>query len=282
MQSKKIIVLAISLTLSFGGLVSVAYANHSWGDYHWARTTNPFMLKIGNNVSSAWVPYLNEAISDWSVSPILDLTKVTGSTSPRNCKPKAGQIEVCSERYGKTGWLGIAQIWVSGSHITKAITKVNDTYFKTSTYNKPAWRRLVMCQELAHDFGLNHQDEVFGNTNLGSCMDYTSDPDGTLANPDQLTNEHANTHDFDQIETIYTHLDSTNTFASLVTSARGSLNAVNSQLRSRLEDLDQDIDLDNPAEWGGAVRRDARGRNTLHVRDLGRGEKVFTFVTWVQ
>ncbi|MDO8569259.1 MAG: hypothetical protein Q7R89_00500 [bacterium] len=264
----KKIIMGLVLALSFGGLVSTASANHSWGGYHWARTSNPFTLKVGNNVSSAWTPYLNEAISDWNVSSILDLTKVTGSTSPRTCKPKAGQIEVCSERYGNTGWLGLAQIWVSGSHITKAITKVNDTYFKTSTYNKPEWRRLVMCQELAHDFGLDHQDENFNNANLGSCMDYTGDPDGPLSN------EHPNLHDFEQIETIYAHLDGTTTIGQ-TTSGLGNRAGVN-----RADG--QDIDLDNPSTWGKVVKQDARGRNSLHVRDLGKGEKVFTFVTWIQ
>ena len=254
--------------LSLGGLVSVAYANHSWGGYHWARTSNPFTLKVGDNVSSAWDPYLNEAIADWSVSSVLDLTKVTGSTKPRTCKAKTGQIEACSERYGNTGWLGIAQIWVSGSHITKAITKVNDTYFNTAAYNTPAWRRLVMCQEIAHDFGLDHQDENFDNANLGSCMDYTSDPDGPPSN------EHPNLHDFEEIEAIYAHLDSTTTIGQSASGPgkRASVNGADSQ----------DIDLENPSAWGKAVKQDARGKNSLYVRDLGKGEKVFTFVTWVE
>ena len=28
-----------------------ALANHSWGGYHWARTSNPFTVKLGDNVS---------------------------------------------------------------------------------------------------------------------------------------------------------------------------------------------------------------------------------------
>ena len=30
-----------------------AFANHSWGGYHWARTANPFTLKLGNNLTTA-------------------------------------------------------------------------------------------------------------------------------------------------------------------------------------------------------------------------------------
>ena len=59
-------------------------------------------------------------------------------------------------------------------------------------YNTPAYRRFVTCQELGHDFGLDHQDEVFDNPNLGSCMDYTNDPDGGAggASATDPSNEH--------------------------------------------------------------------------------------------
>ena len=59
----------------------------------------------------------------------------------------------------------------------------------------------MICQEIAHDFGLDHQDENFSNPNLGTCMDYTSDPEGPPSN------EHPNQHDYDQLESIYSHLD---------------------------------------------------------------------------
>lgn len=93
---------------------------------------------------------------------MLDLSKVTGSTkNAKTCRPTSGLIEVCAASYGNNGWLGLAQIWISGTHITQGTAKMNDYYFNQSPYNTPAWRRLVVCQELAHDFGLNHQDENF-------------------------------------------------------------------------------------------------------------------------
>ncbi|HEX8027664.1 MAG TPA: hypothetical protein VF491_04340, partial [Vicinamibacterales bacterium] len=178
-------ILAIALLVTIAG-ASTLMATHSWGNYHWARTANPFTLKAGDNVDSNWEAYLDQAIADWNVSSVLDVQRVAGGSNPKNCRPTSGRIEVCNSKYGNTGWLGIAQIWASGSHITQAVTKVNDTYFNTAKYNTPAWRSLVMCQEIAHDFGLDHQDEVFDNQNLGSCMDYTSNPIG---------NEHPNAHD---------------------------------------------------------------------------------------
>jgi len=234
-----------------------ASADHSWGNYHWARTSNPFTLEVGDNVSAAWDPYLDQAISDWTASNVLNLTEVAGGTRPKNCRPTAGQIEACNARYGNTGWLGIAQIWASGNHITQAITKLNDTYFDTPTYNTPAWRRLVTCQEIAHDFGLDHQDENFNNANLGSCMDYTSDPDGPPSN------EHPNSHDFEQLGIIYNHTDSSSTVTAM---PPGFANA----------------DMHAVENWGEKVHESGDGRSALYVRDFGDGFKVFTHVFWAE
>jgi hypothetical protein len=221
---KAVVVIGVLAGLMLG--VLPARADHSWGGYHWARQSNPFTLKVGDNVSSAWDAYLNEAISDWSASSVLDLSKVAGGTRPRNCRPTAGRIEVCSDKYGNNGWLGLAQIWVNGGHISQGTSKLNDYYFSQAKYNTPAYRRLVMCQEIAHDFGLDHQDENQTNPNLGSCMDYTSDPDGPPSN------EHPNQHDFDQLEVIYDHLDSSNTVGQSVGSSPGKPS------RSRYENVD--------------------------------------------
>lgn len=233
----------------------LARADHAWGTYHWARTSNPFTLKLGDNVSSQWDPYLAVASADWSQSSVLDTTVVPGNTTGRKCRPTRGMIEVCNASYGNNGWLGVAQIWASGSHIVQGTARMNDTYFDTATYNTPAWRRLVMCQEIAHGFGLGHQDEAFGNTNLGSCMDYTSDPDGPPSN------EHPNAHDYEQLEAIYSHLDATTTVAA---APAGFLNA----------------ELDTPGSWGRAIAQDHRGRADVFVKDFGKGHKVITFVIW--
>jgi hypothetical protein len=254
------IVVGVSLTLAVAG--SALYANHSWGGYHWARTSNPFTLKVGDNVNSAWDAYLNEAILDWNQSTVLNLEKVTGGTRPKACRPTSGRIEACNASYGNTGWLGIAQIWITGGvHITQALTKVNDTYFNTAQYNTPAWRRLVMSQEIAHDFGLEHQDENFNNPNLGSCMDYTSDPDGPLSN------EHPNAHDYAQLESIYAHLDNTTTIGQ----SAGSLKAPPAM---------GEIDFEGPGQWGRLVRSTNGGRTEVYELDFGAGNKVVTFVVW--
>ncbi len=250
-RSTQVAAVALVLTLILVPFNWIVEANHSWGGYHWARTHNPFTVKLGDNVNSNWDPYLATASSEWSKSDVLDTTVVVGLANPRNCRPTAGRVEVCNNTYGNNGWLGVAQIWLSGSHISQGTVKLNDTYFNTSKYNTPAWRNLVTCQEIGHTFGLDHQDEVFDNPNLGTCMDYTNDPS---------TNQYPNQHDYDELDIIYAHLDST-------TSAFSSHGASN-------------IDLDHPSAWGQLMRSSGGGRFQRFTRDLGNGEQVVTFVVW--
>ena len=240
---------------------TAAFADHWWGGYHWARTANPFTLKTHDNITPVWEPYLQEAVTDWNASPILDFAVQWGQpiSGVKRCTSTTGRIEVCNSKYGNTGWLGIAGISITGgTHITKAYTKLNDTYFNTATYNTPAWRRMVTCQEIAHDFGLDHQDETFANANLGSCMDYTDDPDGGAggASSSDPSNEHPNAHDFDQIVTMYTHLDSTTTVGLLFDDVAQSL------LRPQTE---EEIMAD-ASDWGVPVRFDGQGRPNVFAK----------------
>lgn len=238
-------------------LATVAYANHSWGPYHWARTANPFNLELGDNVSSTWDASLASVSADWSLSTVLDTT-VTAGSSNRYCKATNGRVEICNNRYGNNGWLGVASIWISGDHITKGTVKLNDTYFNTTKYNTSAWRNLVMCQEIGHTFGLDHQDENFYNAPLGTCMDYSADP---------ALNQHPNQHDYDQLEAIYAHLD---TFMTVKSSIFSKWNGKNNEKNHQEES----------EEWGKAVRHSKDGKHSLYEKDLGKGEKIITFVFW--
>lgn len=250
-------VVALSIVaLGVGAFASVAIATNAWGNYHWGRTANPFTLKLGDNVSSGWDASLSLASNDWSQSNVLDTSVVAGGTNPKNCRAVSGRVEVCNNKYGNNGWLGIASIWTSGSHITKGSVRLNDTYFNTAKYNTPSWRNMVMCQEVGHTLGLDHQDENFNNPPLGTCMDYTSDP---------APNQHPNLHDYDMLEEMYAHLDTVTTVGQ--TNAKG---------RAKRDDDDR------PEAWGKEIRQSSDGRTSLYVRDLAQGEKVFTFVTWAQ
>ena len=116
------------LALSAVAFVSAtAYANHSWGNYHWARTSNPFTLKVVDAVDSKWDSYLDEAIADWSASRVVKLERGGTGTNPKKCTAIPGKILACNSAYGQRGWLGIASIWANGDHITQATTKLNDS-----------------------------------------------------------------------------------------------------------------------------------------------------------
>ena len=215
---RRFLVVVVIATLGAGASISPAAATHSWGDYHWARTSNPFTIQLGDNVSSAWDAYLTTAATDWSANTAgnpLNATVVTGSTRPKPCKAQAGRVEVCSASYGNNGWLGLAQIWISSNnHISRGVAKVNDYYYSMPRYDSPAWRAMVVCQEIGHTFGLDHQDE--SGADFHTCMDYADTPDAD--------NMHPNTHDYEQLAAIYAHTDSTTTIgAAQPNGARGAL-----------------------------------------------------------
>ena len=212
------------LALAVGAASSSA--SHSWGGYHWARTQNPFTLSLGDNVGASWDSYLSAVSADWSsdqadpswpdatpppagefrVNP-LNTRVVAGGTTARKCRPSPSRIEICDASYGNNGWLGLASIWLSGSHITQGTVKLNDTYFASGSYNTPAWRQSVACQEVGHTFGLDHQDE--SGADLDTCMDYSTSP-----------NVHPDQHDYNELGIIYSHTDSSNGGSVSLSTAR--------------------------------------------------------------
>jgi hypothetical protein len=207
----RILVVAAAVAVIAAISAPAALANHSWNGYHWARTSNPFTVNLGDNVSGAWDSMLRTASSDWTKSTVLNAPVASGGTRPKPCKATTGRVEVCSASYGNTGWLGVATIWLqSGTkHITQGTVKNNDYYFGNSTYqyNNTAEMQHVICQEIGHTFGLDHQDE--SGISLNTCMDYYHN---TSASDTKST--HPNSHDYDELSTIYSHLDSTTTIGS--------------------------------------------------------------------
>lgn len=266
-----LVLLAVSIT--------PAFASHSWGGYHWARTSNPFTLKLNDNVATGWESYLGTAVSDWNQSSVLDYNVLWQNplSSTKRCTSTSGQVEICNNKYGQNGWLGIAGISVSGTHITKGYTKLNDTYFSMAQYNTPAWKQMVTCQEIAHDFGLDHQDETFDNANLGSCMDYTNDPDGGAggASSNDPSNEHPNSHDFQEISIIYNHNDSSNSYSSIFEIV----------LQSATRPPTVPEILARADQWGTPIHFDGNGRPDIFMMPTGMNhegelEAEITHVFW--
>ncbi len=242
-------------------------ATHSWGGYHWARTTLQFTLKLGDNLTTVdWKGHLAQTSSDWNSptsfgaasTPIL--TAIVVGQAGKRCKMVAGTTQVCNGTFGNNGWLGLATINITGgTHITQGSAKMNDTYFNTSTYNNSNEREHVMCQEVAHTFGLDHQSTDGGS--LNTCMDYFSN---TGANANSTASTRPNTHDFDELNIIYgSHLDSTTTVASTT-----AMVAPKSEV------------TDDPNTWGNLVSQSVNGRSSTYERANADGSKTVTHVYW--
>ncbi|WP_206484300.1 hypothetical protein [Thalassotalea sp. G2M2-11] len=243
-------------------------AEHSWADYHWARTTSSFDLIIINSTTGDWDDYVTQATGDWSASLVLNMVEDTsGSTAKkvrRQCKSPEGKIRICNLAYGQTGWLGIAGISIDANgHIITGYTKLNDTYFSTSYYNNANWKQSVTCQELGHNVGLGHQDENFNNTSLDSCMDY-QDPPTPIPN----------THDYEQLETIYgSHIDSYDSYTA-GSGGGGDGGVCNAPPGKGCNKAG----ANNDVGWGMSLGR--RGNAETFVRIDHNGIRHLTHVTW--
>jgi hypothetical protein len=283
------VIVAGTVALFVGLLTPVAIdANHQWGNYRWPLNGGgPIDLLVVDNLTSDWDASFDAAIWDWDHwgaqnqwPDALTIDTYRGSKSS-DCPPTVGRIDVCNGNYGSNGWLGIAQIWVSGgTDIVQATTKLNDYYFENHpTYSDPlhvdAWRRFVMCQEIGHDFGLDHQDEAFYNPNLGSCMDYTAWPEDNIR---------PNQHDFEQLGAMY--LSSTTDGGGGKKKPGGGGGGgggrgkgVGGQFPDVVPDVAlSQVPMDSPGQWGQLVR--SNGRVALYDLDLGFGNHIFTFVVW--
>ncbi len=211
-------------------------------------------------MNNGWPTYFNIAVSDWNSSSVMNLAPYI-STATRRCPMVAGTVQVCNNTYGRNGWLGLASIYLASGtlHITQGSAKMNDTYFNTSTYNNPNEKQHVVCQEIGHTFGLDHQST--DGSSLNTCMDYFSN---TGANAGSTLSTHPNKHDYDELVTIYTHLDSSTTIAAGTTAtAAGASEAT-----------------EDPNTWGELASQSHDGRSSTYERFNSDGSKTITHVYW--
>jgi hypothetical protein len=231
--------------------------HHSWGGYHWARTSNPFTVKVVDSNTTDWNNNLTWAISDWSKSTVLDMAYEQGDesrTARKRCVMISGKIHSCNADYGFNGWLGLASINISGKHITQATSKMNDSYLSSSSYTD-AKDQHVMCQEIGHGVGLGHTSEDGSDQN--TCMDYSND----LGNPSP------NAGDYSMLQSIYNHTDTTTTVAAFSASSSVTGYQAND---------------DDPNSWGMLMSQSANGRSSSYLRDNLDGTRTITHVFWTQ
>ena len=183
---KLLLGLALAVTLA---LPSSAAANHSWNGWHWAKTSSSRTLVISDGVSGDWDTVFPGVRSDWNAS-------LTGTGVSLALGSSGVNITTQSKSWGNNGWLGLAQVWIKGGHITRASVKLNDYY----DWYYPAATRLqgkqqVFCQEVGHTLGLDHQDEP--NTCMNDSNDLRTTP-----------YPHPNAHDGAELRSLYDHVDS--------------------------------------------------------------------------
>lgn len=257
------------LGLAIAALPSLSYADHSWGGYHWARTTDTFTLKLGDNLNNSdWKTMLAQASQNWNspvtfstTSPLL--TSVVAGQAGSRCSMVTGTVQVCNAKYGNNGWLGIATINITGNvHITRGSVKMNDTYFSNLRYNYPNEKLHVMCQEIGHTFGLDHQS-TDGNS-LNTCMDYFAN---IGVNSSSILSTTPNFHDFEELGIIYSHLDSTNTIAAITAALAASSSDVSDA-------------TDDPKNWGQLKKQSKTGLSSTYEKYNRDGSLNLTHVYW--
>ncbi|MFN8590975.1 MAG: hypothetical protein U0031_05875 [Thermomicrobiales bacterium] len=287
---QRIVVAGFALVLLLGPLAP-ALASQSSNDYHWARKSTPFTLKIGENVDGGWDKRIKRAISDWNENDTVVLKAVSGSTTAKNCDQTKGMVEVCNFNYGtQEGWLGLTRLYFDKSrqHIEAATLQLNDSYFnqRGGQYNSEAARQHTICHELGHTMGLGH-------VNTKSCM---NDSQSAVFNNLTPINK-----DFRKLAKMYDHKDSTTTVS-------GNQKAKDSGQKSAGNDEKKASSKKNQDRKDAARerRRELKHRNKNHassegffdpttlptvpggldsnetvtVQTLDDGTAVVTFITW--
>ena len=204
---KKRVLAAAAIPAALLVAAPAAQASHQWGSYHWERdSADAVDITIGDNHDGSGIPnwswILGDAIADWASSAGDGLggahfgTVDSGSTE--------GNVKSYNDAYGNNGWLGLASIWISrgkNKHITRGESKGNDTYVTLPGYdgfNQIEEWQAVMCQEIGHTFGMDH------NRNGASG----GEPDDTCMNDEQrpLRYEFPNYHDTELLDQMYAEI----------------------------------------------------------------------------
>lgn len=211
MRRISILVAAVAILL-LGA--AAALAGNIWNGYHWAdESADPhdgsISLTLVDHIDAVKYGTVFAAVfGDWDQTVNegngpLTLEAVTAAR-PVACGGIAtdgagdaiyGTIHVCNDAYGVNGWLGLARIWLDGAgHIDAGVALLNDSYLlgSSTTYNNEnAWRH-VLCQEIGHTFGLDHQGSPRKQTCMNDRWGLTS---SNFVSPNQ--------HDYDMLNEIY-------------------------------------------------------------------------------
>jgi hypothetical protein len=247
----RVLVVALVVGAVFGAGRGPASADHGWRDYHWPHSGAEARVRIVDSVTNEWNATLNQAVDRWNRSVVLRGVIDAGDLSGRrSCTPARRTVRVCNDAYGTSGdWnrvVGLTTIRADAAgHILEAKVQFNESYLDSNSpdfryLNDPtAWREVV-CHELGHAFGLDH------NSGNGSCLRAVIAPGGFFPTP--------NGHDYEQLEINY---------------HRGRNDPRGSAAPATEETI-----ADGPPRLDPGHDDD----HTVRVRDLGNGETEVTII----
>ena len=154
---------------------SLALADNSWNDYHWPG--DDLAPTVADRTGGGFLVDL--AVVEWAGlgTPI----------QPQMTSGRRGDITV-NAKPGNIGYLGKAQIWIEGGHITKGKVELNTIYSLT-----PIQWDHVLCQELGHVLGLDHN-----RIDVDTCMN-------DIASLGANDADSPNDHDKTELNAIYAH-----------------------------------------------------------------------------
>ncbi|HEX5645315.1 MAG TPA: hypothetical protein VFX62_07380, partial [Erythrobacter sp.] len=104
--SKKSAGVAIVAAWAIAGLAVPAIASHAWSNYHWQRSGTEVTVPVYDSTNGEWPARVSIAVADWNRSAVIQSPLSRGNSDP-SCPIVSGQINVCNDDYGSTGWLGI-------------------------------------------------------------------------------------------------------------------------------------------------------------------------------
>ncbi len=164
----------------------MASADHSWNGYHWP----------GDNLSPTVVDKTSSDL--YQVGPaVQEWAALSTPIQPEMATSSKGNITV-TEAFSPF-WLGLARIFVEDGHITKGEVKLNTRLL--NSYPDVAADH-VLCQEIGHVLGLNHNRVDDSSPDDATCMNDSLATLGLYTSP--------NTHDTQQLNLIYLgHADAT-------------------------------------------------------------------------
>ena len=111
-----------------------------------------FTIRVVDANTSTWTS-LDAAIRDWDASTVLNVVEEPGAEDKR-CRAVSGKVKSCNGKYGQNGWLGVAQIWLTGGYILAGHREDERHVLRDAAVHDPTKRQHVMCQEIGHDWGL--------------------------------------------------------------------------------------------------------------------------------